>query len=153
MVFNNSNGGSNVRRNGGARRCKLSSQVTAQLESGIKLSLNHSCPPHCRGDDQNVVIYEPGFFKLQAYWTAIDVALNLNQHFNLLLETYIDGDYNRADFVAVMIEPDNKVTFRQSRLDPLCPADCIGLFIFDTIDFLCQLNLSCFLFKICLSLF
>jgi hypothetical protein len=109
---------STSRRNG-TRRLKLAAQVSAQLEGGIKLTLNHSCPPSCHGPDHNVTLFEPGVAKLMYDRDTIGAALQSNQHYNDLLETNIDPQNGTMDYVSVKIEPDNKVIFHHTRVDLL----------------------------------
>jgi hypothetical protein len=106
-------------RRNGTRRLKLGSQVSAQLEGGIKLTLNHSCPPSCHGPDHNVILFEPGVAKLMYDRDTIGAALQFNQHYNDLLETNIDPQNGTMDYVSIKIVPDNKVNFHQTRVDLL----------------------------------
>jgi hypothetical protein len=110
---------SGSRRNMSTKRIKLGGQLSAHLESGTKLTLNHSCPPHCRGMDQNVVLFEPGLKKLQDQWEQMGQCLAHNQHYTILLELNFDPELNMLDYVTVSVAPDQNLLFHHYRADLL----------------------------------
>ena len=102
-------------------RVKLTEQISAQMESGIKLSLHHSCPPTRCGNDQSIHLYHPALGELIRKWQEIRRSVGLGQHHVALLETHVDLVSNSISYVAIEFNPgpSGTISFRQTRLDML----------------------------------